>query len=86
MDEHYILKNLIDLLEANRIRVRKEPLLDSPGGLCRVGRERVLFLDSSAQSLPQAEICASALAEVVDIENIYLRPDVREFVKDKTGS
>ena len=86
MDEHHILKTLVDLLEANRIKVRRELLEDGPGGLCRIGRKRILFLDSRAQPNDQAKICASALAEVVDIDNIYLLPDVREFVEKKTNT
>ena len=86
MDEHHILKTLVDLLEANRIKIRKELLEDSPGGLCRIGKERILFLDNRAQPSEQAKICASALAEVVDIDNTYLLPDVREFVENKTNT
>jgi hypothetical protein len=85
MDERHILKTLIDLLEANRIKIRKEPLEDSPGGLCRIGKERILFLDSRALPANQAEVCAVALVEVVDINNIYLRPDVREFIESRTS-
>ena len=86
MGEHHILKTLVDLLEANRIKVRREILEDGPGGLCRIGKERVLFLDSSAIPVEQAKICASALAEVVDIDNIYLLPDVREFVENRANT
>ena len=86
MDEHHILETLIDLLEANRIKIRKELLEDSPGGLCRIGKERILFLDSRALPANQAEACAAALVEVVDIDNIYLLPDVREFVENKTNT
>ena len=86
MDEHHILKTLIDLLEANRIKIRRELLEDGPGGLCRIGKERILFLDSRAQPDDQAEVCAAALAEVVDIDNIYLLPDVREFVESRTNT
>ena len=86
MDERHILKTLIDLLEANRIKIRREFLEDGPGGLCRIGKERILFLDSRAQPDDQAEACAAALAEVVDIDNIYLLPDVREFVENITDT
>ena len=86
MDEHHILKTLIDLLEANRIKSRKELLDDSPGGLCRTGEERSHVLDSRALPANQAEACAAALVEVVDIDNIYLLPDVREFVENKTNT
>ena len=86
MDERHILKILIDLLEANRIKIRRELLEDGPGGLCRIGKERILFLDSRAQPDDQAEACAAALAEVVDIDNIYLLPDVREFVENRTNT
>jgi len=86
MDEHQILKTLVDLLEARRIKVRKELLEDGPGGLCRIGKERILFLDSRALPADQAEACATALAELVDLDNIYLRPDVRAFVERITNT
>ena len=86
MDERHILKILIDLLEANRIKIRRELLEEGPGGLCRIGKERILFLDSRAQPEDQAEACAAALAEVVDIDNIYLLPEVREFVENRTNT
>jgi hypothetical protein len=86
MDEHHILKKLVNLLEASRIKVRRELLEDGPGGLCRIGKERILFLNSRMQPDDQAKICASALAEVVDIDNIYLRPDVRAFVENRTNT
>jgi hypothetical protein len=86
MDERHILKTLIDLLEANRIKIRRELLEDGSGGLCRIGKERILFLDSRAQPEDHAEACAAALAEVVDINNIYLLPDIREFVENRTNT
>ena len=86
MDEHHILKALTDILEANRVKIREELLEDGPGGLCRIGKESILFLDSRAQPEDQAEACAAALAEVVDIDNIYLLPDVREFVESRTNT
>lgn len=81
MDDTVLLNKLTALLKASEIKIRKEVLEDSCGGLCRIGNERVLFLDS--QSLPeeQAVVCARAICEVVDIENIYLLPDVREFIE-----
>ena len=85
MDEQKILKTLVDLLEANRVKVRKELLEDGSGGLCRIGKERILFLDSRALPSDQAETCAAAFAEVVDLDNIYLLPEVREFIESRTN-
>lgn len=86
MNEHHILKTLVDLLEANRIKVRREILEDGPGGLCRIGKEKILFLDIRSQPDDQAETCAAALAEFVDLDTIYLLPDVREFVENRTNT
>jgi hypothetical protein len=86
MDERHILKTLVDLLETNRIKIRRELLEDGFGGLCRIGKKRILFLDSRALPAEQAKICASALAEVLDIDNIYLLPDVREFVENRANT
>ena len=76
-----ILEELISLLDAAGVEVRREALEGSRSGLCRLGGSRVLFLDSGADPLQSAALCARTLQRVVDIQEIYLRPDLREFIE-----
>ena len=85
MNEQNILEDILVLLEANRIKIRRELLEGSGGGLCRIRGESVLFLDTEASVARQAAVCAEALKSVVDIESIYLRPEVRRFIEDRTA-
>jgi hypothetical protein len=83
MDEHVILEDILGLLEANGVKTRREPLGGSGGGLCKVKGETVLFLDTQALPSELAAICAEAVSKVVDIEKIYIRPEVRQFIENQ---
>jgi hypothetical protein len=76
-----ILEELTGLLQAAGVKVRREPLEESSGGLCRLGGAAILFLDTQADQLQSATLCAQTLRRVVDIHTIYLRPNVREFIE-----
>lgn len=76
-----IIEELISLLEAGGVTVRREQLEDSRPGLCRLGGSLVLFLDTDADPLQSATLCAQMLERVVDIHAIYLRPNLREFIE-----
>ncbi|MHC4185507.1 MAG: hypothetical protein ACYSR4_06195 [Planctomycetota bacterium] len=81
MNKQRILEELLALLEANGIAIRSEPLGGSGGGLCTVKGERIFFVDTQATSAEMAATCAEAVAKVVDIEGIYIRPEIREFIE-----
>ncbi|UCF17030.1 MAG: hypothetical protein JSW59_06125 [Phycisphaerales bacterium] len=82
MNERAILEELLALLEANEVTIRNEPLGGSGGGLCTIKGRHILFVDTEAPSIAAAAICAEAIAKVVDIEQIYMKPQVRQFVED----
>ena len=77
-----ILEELLAILEANGISVRSEPLGGSGGGLCTIKKQKIFFLDTQASSAEMAPICAQAVAQTVDIEKIYIKPEVREFIEN----
>ncbi|MHC4361624.1 MAG: hypothetical protein ACYSTZ_02260 [Planctomycetota bacterium] len=81
MNKQRILEELLALLEANGVAIRSEPLGGSGGGLCTVKGERIFFVDTQATSAEMAATCAEAVAKVVDIEGIYIRPEIREFIE-----
>ena len=81
MNEQQILQELISILETNGIEVRKEPLRGNGGGLCEFKGKRIFFLDSQASSVDSASLCANAVEKTVDIEQLYIRPQVRQFIE-----
>jgi hypothetical protein len=85
MNEQNILEELLALLEANGVTVRNEPLGGSGGGLCSIKGKPIFFVDTQASSAVSAAICAEAVSKVVDVEQIYVKPQVRQFIEDNSN-
>ncbi|MFH1615530.1 MAG: hypothetical protein ABIG61_10670 [Planctomycetota bacterium] len=85
MDNQAILDELLDLLQKNNVRIRTEALGGSGGGLCTIKGSSVFFLDSQAQTSDIAAICAQAVAKIVDIDAVYIKPQVRQFIENQTS-
>ena len=85
MDEQTILDELLALLKENGIKVRSEPMGGSGGGLCTVKGQSVLFVDTDSSPAETANVCAEAVAKLVNIETVYLRPEVRRYIEDRVG-
>ncbi len=81
MDSQRILDELLALLEADGVAIRSEPLGASAGGLCAIKGQNIVVIDTQAAS---AEMAAQAVAELLDIENIYIRPEIRQFIENIT--
>jgi hypothetical protein len=81
MNEQRILEELLTLLEANGVTIRNEPLGGSGGGLCTVKGKQIFFVDTQASSADAAALCAAAVAKVADIEKLYIRPQIRQFIE-----
>ena len=69
------------ILEAEGVVIRRDSFGGSGGGLCKIKDEMLFFVDSDASSAESAVICAKAVAETVDVENIYIKPEVRELIE-----
>ena len=82
MNEQRILEELLALLEANGVAIRTEPLGGSGGGLCTIKGRPTFFVDAQAASSDVAALCAEALPKVTDVESIYIRPEVRQFIEN----
>ena len=85
MNEQRILEELLELLKANSVAIRYEPLGGSGGGLCTVKGQQIFFVDTQAPSIVSAALCAEALPKVVDIETLYIRPQVRQFIENHSN-
>lgn len=80
-----ILEELLALLEANGVAIRNEPLGGSGGGLCTIKGRHIFFLDTEAPSVVAAAVCAEAVPKVADVEQIYIKPQVRQYIEDHSN-
>ncbi len=76
-----ILEELLLVLEQNNVHIRREPLGGRGGGLCKIKDKHILFVDTQANAADMAAICAQAVHQTLDIENIYIKPQVRRFLE-----
>lgn len=81
MDNKAVLDELLYLLEKNNVKIRKDRMGGGGSGLCKLKEGFLFFLDTDSNSYENALNCAKAVKEIVDIETIYLRPEIREFVE-----
>ncbi len=86
MNEQRIVEELLTLLEANGVTIRNEPLGGSGGGLCTMKGQSIFFVDTQAQSADIAPICVEAVSKVADIEKLYIKPEVRQFIESHAPS
>ena len=86
MDEQRILDELLALLEGAGAKVRKEAMGGGAGGLCAVKGQNLFFYDTDSPTAETSVLCAQAVAKLVDTEAVYMRPEIRQFIDDHTGS
>jgi hypothetical protein len=84
MNEQRILEELLALLGANGVTIRHEPMAGGAGGLCTVKGQHIFFVDTQSSSADVAAMAAEAVSKVVDIEAVYLRPEIRQFIESNT--
>jgi hypothetical protein len=82
MNQREILDELVVLLEGGGVKIRSEPLGGSGGGLCTIKGEHLFFLDTQAPAGETASLCAEAVVKLIDIETVYIKPQVRQFIED----
>jgi len=83
MEERRLLEELLALLEQSGVNIRNEPLGGSGGGLCTVKGQKIFFVDTQAAAADVAALCAQAVLTVADIESVYIKPEVRQFIEDR---
>ena len=85
MNEQIILAELLALLESNGVTIRNEPLGGCGGGLCTIKDQRIFFVDTEASCIVSAAICAEAVSKVVDVEQVYIKPLIRQFIENNSN-
>jgi hypothetical protein len=86
MNDQRILEELLALLEGQGVTIRREPLGGTGGGLCAVRGADQFFVDTEATCAETAVRCAEAAGKVLDLEAIYIRPEVRQFIEEHGGA
>jgi len=72
------LNALLTLAESLDIEIRRIPIGGRGGTLCTVKGRRVLFLDTEADRATQYDRVLRELAQLPEIDGVYLRPELRE--------
>lgn len=86
MNDQRIQDELLALLEGAGVKLRREPMGGTGGGLCMVQGRRIFFVDTEADSAETAARCAGVIEKVLDVETVYIRPEVRQYIKHHAGS
>ena len=81
MTQEEILKELEQLAAFSAISVRFEKG-DFEGGFCVLKAERLIVINKKLAPAKKASILAQGLAEI-GIDEIYLKPVIREFIEDE---
>lgn len=85
-DEKTILSLLEELCQSLGLQVRYELIKKEasfyPGGLCRIKGEQVVIINSSASNDDKIQILTKAVTSF-DLNQVYLKPALREFLFKK---
>ena len=81
LETEALLNELLDLAEQMGLEVRRTYLGGAGGGLCRVRGKWVLFVDQSVNLIDQLAQTAEALAQRPDLQNYYIKPQVRQIIE-----
>lgn len=71
----------IGLLGRLGIEVRQEHFGGGGGGFCTVRGRRMLFVDLDADGATRLERALAALADLPELDNVYVPPALRESIE-----
>lgn len=80
MDVEDRLDVLLAICDELGISIRREPLGGEGGGLCTLRGRRVLFVDTSADAETRYERALGGLANLKELDDLYIRPEVRQDI------
>ena len=82
MQSQDIIDELIEVLSQEGVTIRRGSMGGGGGGLCKIKGSSVFFVDTDCPPREMAAICAGAVKEIANIEIIYLRPQIRQFLEE----
>ena len=77
MDVESKIAALLEVCSKLQLQVRPERLGGSGGGLCRLKNKSIVFVDLDAEPETRYERLAGDLANIPQIEDLFLVPEVR---------
>jgi hypothetical protein len=83
MDDQQILDELLALLEGGGVVIRRDELGGSGGGICEIRGKITFFVDMQAATGEMAAMAAEAVAETLNTEDVYIRPEIRRLIESK---
>jgi hypothetical protein len=81
MDAGGILDEILSLLESGGVAIRRAAMGGEGSGLCKLRGKDVFFLDVEEPLAEAAAKAAGAVSRSIDIERVYLKPEVRDFIE-----
>ncbi len=81
MDTRAIIEELVALLELNGVDIRRQAMGGGGGGLCEIKGKKIFFVDTECSIIEMSAICSHAVNELLDIESMYIRPQVRQYLE-----
>lgn len=87
MDSAHQLGVYYDLFEKFGVEMRSEHLGGDGCNLCALKGKRIMFIDLDADVATRLDCCASALAQLPQIDEVFIPPEIRELIDKirKTG-
>ncbi len=81
MDQQQVIDDLLDLIAAEDVEIRRESMGGTGGGLCHLKKKAIFYVDTEASVEETLQLCGEAVKRLVDTEIIYLRPQVRQVLE-----
>ena len=81
MNYQKLAEELLNILESSGVEIRKDSLNGSGGGLCKLKDKVIFFYDTDSNWFESTVQLKDAVNEYCDLENIYVKPYVRDYLK-----
>jgi hypothetical protein len=81
MDTREITEELVALLELNGVNIRREAMGGGGGGMCEIKGKKIFFVDTDSPAAEMTAIACRSVNDLLDVESVYVRPQVREFLE-----
>ncbi len=84
MNHEKIVNELLEILENQNVEIRRDNFDGSGGGLCKLKDKILFFYDTQSSFYESALKLKEAVINTCEIEQMYLKPFVREFLEKET--